>query len=71
MRLEFVFCGEASYLIYQRLIKPALSRLNLPTFLKFSDYQVAASDYQKFARLASHPWNSELSQYQTDEDKLE
>lgn len=55
IRLEFEFNGAKAYEQFQTTILPALKRLDLPTFTKFSDYQPASSDYTKFGELAVMP----------------
>jgi len=68
IRWEFEFKGQKAYSDYQTHILPALSKINLPTFTKFQDYQVQDLDYIKFAKEARLPWNKEINQYEVLEE---
>ena len=64
IRWEFEFKGKKAYSDYQTHILPALSKIKLPSFTKFSDYQAQDHDYLKFAHQAKLPWNKTLNEYE-------
>ena len=68
IRWAFEFNGAQSYQKFHQVILPTLSALNLPTFSKFTDYQIREEDYLKFANQAKLPWNKEINQYELDEE---
>jgi hypothetical protein len=56
IRWEFEFKGKRAYSDYQTHILPALSKITLPVFKKYADYQAQDQDYIKFAQEAKLPW---------------
>lgn len=68
IRWEFEFKGEKAYQNYQTHIRPALAKINLPTFTKFQDYQAQDADYIKFAKEAKLPWNKTINEYEPLEE---
>ena len=68
IRWEFEFKGTKSYQNFQDFILPALTKIRLPNFTKFQDYQVKEEDYTKFAREAKLPWNKEINEYELLEE---
>ncbi|CAJ0758718.1 15414_t:CDS:2, partial [Entrophospora sp. SA101] len=64
----FEFKGPTAYTIFRDFIHPALRLLNLPNFQKFSNYQIRAGDYEKFAHQAKLPWNKEINKYALGEE---
>ncbi|CAJ0824757.1 6775_t:CDS:2 [Entrophospora sp. SA101] len=62
------FKGPTAYTIFRDFIHPALRLLNLPNFQKFSNYQIRAGDYEKFAHQAKLPWNKEINKYALGEE---
>ncbi|CAJ0765973.1 7115_t:CDS:2, partial [Entrophospora sp. SA101] len=65
---KFEFKGPTAYTIFRDFIHPALRLLNLPNFQKFSNYQIRAGDYEKFAHQAKLPWNKEINKYALGEE---
>ena len=68
IRWEFEFKGQRAYSDYQAHILPVLSKINLPLFTKFQDYQVQDLDYIKFAKEARLPWNKAINEYEPLEE---
>ncbi|CAJ0848596.1 3998_t:CDS:2 [Entrophospora sp. SA101] len=60
--------SPTAYTIFRDFIHPALRLLNLPNFQKFSNYQIRAGDYEKFAHQAKLPWNKEINKYALGEE---